>query len=205
MHRFSQQEMTERASLYALGALSLWEARAFEEHLEEGCERCAAELQSFEETLNSLAFAAPEREAPAGAREKLQSLVAEDAARPDSKASRRDDSQPLITLRADEGQWYEVATGMSVKQLFFDRETGMVTTLLKMEPGTRIPLHRHRGIEQCYVIEGDFHADNQSLGAGDFHCAQAGSIHQPVYTVGGALVLIVAPKDYEVLERQKEF
>ena len=28
MHRFSDEEMTERTSLYALGALSLWEARA---------------------------------------------------------------------------------------------------------------------------------------------------------------------------------
>lgn len=200
MHCFSDEEMAERASLYALGALSLWEARAFEEHIAEGCERCAAELQSFEETVGSLAFAAPEVEAPAGAREKLQALVAAEQ-RSASTASREAAPESLITLRAGEGQWYEVAKGMSVKQLFFDRTTGMVTTLLKMEPGTRIPLHRHRGIEQCYVVEGDFHADNQSLGAGDFHVAPAGSIHQPVYTVGGALVLIVAPKDYDVLER----
>ncbi len=200
MHRFSDEEMTERASLYALGALSLWEARAFEEHIEEGCKLCAAELQSFEETVSSLALAASEAEAPTSAREKLQALVVEET-HADSAASKQAASQPLITLRADEGEWYEVAKGMSVKQLFFDRETGMVMTLLKMEPGTRIPLHRHRGIEQCYVIEGDFHADNQSLGAGDFHCAQAGSTHQPVYTVDGALVLIVAPKDYDVLER----
>jgi putative transcriptional regulator len=103
----------------------------------------------------------------------------------------------LLTLRADEGRWHEVAKGISVKHLFTDPQNGMVTTLVRMKPGTRIPLHRHNGVEQCYVIEGDFHAADQKLGPGDFHCAQAGSVHEPVYTVEGALVLIIAPKDYD--------
>lgn len=199
MHRFSDEEMMERASLYALGALSQWEARAFEEHLSEGCDLCATELQSFEETTQALALAAPEAEPHARSREKLLSLVAAEA-HSDSTALRDDALTPsLLTLRADEGEWYAVGKGIMVKHLFTDPQTGTVTTLVKMKPGTRIPLHRHSGIEQCYVLEGDFHADNQKLGAGDFHIAQAGSIHEPVYTVEGALVLIIAPQGYEVL------
>ncbi|HEY0321513.1 MAG TPA: cupin domain-containing protein [Pyrinomonadaceae bacterium] len=199
MHRFSQEEMTERASLYALGALSQWEAHDFEEHLAEGCEQCAAELQSFEETTHSLGLAAPEATPPARVQQKLLSLVGEDNGRTRSTAS-PDIVPALMTLRADEGEWYEAGKGVRVKPLFTDPQSGMVTTLVRMPPGTRIPLHRHRGIEQCYVIEGDFHADNQQLGAGDFHIAQAGSIHEPVYTVTGALLLIIAPEGYEVLE-----
>ncbi|HEV7844480.1 MAG TPA: cupin domain-containing protein [Pyrinomonadaceae bacterium] len=200
MHRFSDEEMTERASLYALGALSQWEARAFEEHLSEGCELCATELQSFEETTRSLALAAPEAEPPARAREKLLSLVAGEM-HSDSTALCDAALPSLVTLRADEGEWHTAGTGVLVKQLFTDPQTRMVTTLVKMKPGTRIPLHRHSGIEQCYVLEGDFHADNQKLGAGDFHIAHAGSIHEPVYTLEGALVLIIAPQGYEVLEQ----
>jgi predicted ChrR family anti-sigma factor len=198
MHCDSQQGMTEMASLYAIGALSQWEARAFEEHLAEGCEHCAAELQGFEAVTGSIALATPEAEPPARVRANLLSLVSEEkrAATPDTPGA--PPSQMFTTLRADEGSWYEAGKGISIKHLFTDPQSGMVTTLVKMKPGTRIPLHHHRGIEQCYVIEGDFHADNKELGPGDFHCAQAGSVHEPVYTVKGALVLIIAPQDYEV-------
>jgi predicted ChrR family anti-sigma factor len=202
MHRFSDEEMTERASLYALSALSVWEARAFEEHLADGCERCAAELQSFEEVTFALGHAAPEQAPSAAVREKLLSLVAEEEVVNSRRAAQTDAPLPqLLTLRADEGEWHEAGKGIQVKQLFVDHQSGTVTTLVKMEPGARIPLHRHSGIEQCYVIEGDFHAADQSLGAGDFHCALAGSVHEPVYTINGAMVLIVAPVHYDTLER----
>jgi anti-sigma factor ChrR (cupin superfamily) len=203
MHRFSQQEMTETASLYALGALSQWEARAFEEHLAEGCRECAAELQSFEETTRALGLAAHEARPPASVKERLLSLVAEEDGHAHASNLHTAPSE-LLTLRADEGQWHEAGRGIRVKPLFTDPRTRMVTTLVRMEPGTRIPLHRHRGVEQCYVIEGDFHADNRQLGAGDFHVAHAGSVHEPVFTVEGALVLIIAHEGYEVLEPQHQ-
>lgn len=199
MHRFSDEEMMERASLYALGALSQWEARAFEEHLSEGCKQCEAELQGFEAVTESLALGAAEAEPPRDTRSQLLSLVAEDGKRSRPLPASVDASQLLLTLRADEGRWQEAAKGISIKHLFTDPQSGMVTTLVRMKPGTRIPTHRHKGIEQCYVIEGDFHAANQELGPGDFHCAQAGSVHEPVYTVEGALVLIIAPQDYDGL------
>ncbi|MBD0372791.1 MAG: cupin domain-containing protein [Pyrinomonadaceae bacterium] len=202
MHRYSQQEMTERASLYALGALSQWEARAFEEHLVEGCEDCRAELQSFKEVTREIALATPEALPPARVRDRLLSLVAEEDGHSASRHEPPASLQMLMTLRAGEGRWIDAARGISIKHLFTDPQSGMVTTLVKMKPGTRIPLHRHRGIEQCYVIEGDFHADNQQLGPGDFHCAQAGSVHEPVYTVAGALVLIIAPQDYDALAQR---
>lgn len=200
MHSLSHEDMTERASLYALGALSLAEARAFEEHLGEGCELCASELRSFKEVALQLALSAPEAEPPAGVRERLLSLVSEEETEPNPSADAIAPSAPLITLRSDEGEWFKVAEGIKIKQLFFDKQSGMVTTLVKMKPGTHIPEHHHRGIEQCYVIEGDFHAANQSLGAGDFHCAPEGSTHEPVYTIGGALLLIIAPQDYYMLD-----
>ena len=142
MHRFSQQEMTETASLYALGALSQWEARAFEEHLAEGCRECAAELQSFEETTRALGLAAHEARPPASVKERLLSLVAEEDGHAHASNLHTAPSE-LLTLRADEGQWHEAGRGIRVKPLFTDPRTRMVTTLVRMEPGTRIPLHRH--------------------------------------------------------------
>lgn len=197
MHRFSEEEMTERASLYALGALSQWEARAFEEHLSEGCGSCEAELEGFKGVTQSLALGGAEAEPPSHVRSQLLSLAAQESALKSPAALPTDSARMLFTLRAEEGQWLEAAKGISIKHLFTDPQNGMVTTLVRMKPGTRIPLHQHRGIEQCYVIEGDFHAANQQLGPGDFHCAQAGSVHEPVYTVEGALVLIIAQQDYD--------
>lgn len=203
MHGLSHEDMTERASLYALGALTLSEARAFEEHLAEGCEVCATELQSFEEVTLQLALAAPEAAPSMEVRESLLSLASEEKTEPNPTAAAASGTppSPLVTLRSDEGEWFKVSEGIKIKQLFFDKQSGMVTTLVKMKPGTHIPQHRHHGIEQCYVIEGDFHAANQSLGAGDFHCAPAGSTHEPVYTIGGALLLIIAPQGYYMLDR----
>ena len=65
----------ERAALYALGALSPHEARAFEEHLSEGCSSCAADLRDFERIVEGLAFGAPPAAPPLGAREKLLARV----------------------------------------------------------------------------------------------------------------------------------
>lgn len=199
MHRFSDDEIQERASLYALGALSQHEARAFEEHLED-CAVCAEELEGFAEVVGALGFDATEATPPARVREQLSALVVAEAQTLSAEPCVAAVELPLVTLRADEGEWHEVHKGLSVKRLYVDSNSGLVTTLVKMSPGASIPLHRHRGIEQCYVIEGDARAAGQSLGPGDFQSAPKDSIHAPVYTETGALLLIIAPESYEVLE-----
>ncbi len=44
--------------------------------------------------------------------------------------------------------------GVEVKTLLEDRETGLLTTLVRMAPGASLPDHEHVRIEQTYVIEG---------------------------------------------------
>ena len=58
-HELDAEEYQEKAALYALGALSQHEARAFERHLAEGCSSCEAELIQFEEVTGELSFDAP--------------------------------------------------------------------------------------------------------------------------------------------------
>jgi anti-sigma factor ChrR (cupin superfamily) len=197
-HSLFEEEMGERAALYALGALSQHEARAFDEHLAEGCETCEAELRDFETVVAGLAFGAPEATPPATTRDKLMARLAAETS-PAASTSQDDASQPL-TVRVDEGRWYELCEGVHFKQLFADPTRNTVTTLLKLQPGARMPMHRHRGIEECYVIEGDVRTNNLNLTKGDYTCAMEGSIHHPISTVNGALLLIVAPESYEVLE-----
>lgn len=207
----TEDAMRELAALYALGALGQHEARAFEEHLEEGCEGCAAELREMREAAEALAVAAPALDPPAGAREKLLARVAaEEDGRREPRGGggeRREQRAPQFTgasdfvvVRKDEGEWFETAdAGVFAKVLFVDRERDTVTSLVRLSPGARIRPHRHKGVEQCLILEGEMRSGDMVLGAGDFNCAMNESVHNEIYTETGALFLIVAPESYEVL------
>ncbi|MEW6206719.1 MAG: anti-sigma factor [Acidobacteriota bacterium] len=58
-HQTSDDNITERAALYALGAMSQREANAFEDHLFEGCQVCSEELKEFDMVVGALGLLAP--------------------------------------------------------------------------------------------------------------------------------------------------
>lgn len=212
-HTRAEDATRELAAPYALGALDAEEARSFEEHLEEGCAACAAEVEGFAAVCSALALAPPAAAPPAAAREKLLARVSAEAegARPENSGrpappdTGRADSpaanaSELLVVRAGEGEWTETEdSGVFVKLLYVDRERETYTTLVRMSPGSRIPRHRHRGAEQCLVLEGDVSSGPHTLSAGDFNCAPAGSVHDELTSDGGALLLIISPESYEVL------
>ena len=177
----------------ALGALSQSDASAFEAHLAEGCAVCEAELKAFTTVVAHFGFGALEEAPPAEAREKLLARVAQEPQTARSSAAARPVSQPqFLSLRADEGEWREIATGVLEKKLFEDQTRGTLTRLVKLLPGARAPQHEHHGVEECFVLEGDFRVNDEVLGPGDYHCALPGSIHQMVSSVNGTTLLIVA-------------
>jgi len=75
-HKLATDEIREKAALYALGALSQIEARAFENHLDEGCEVCRAELAGFDGVVGVLGLAAPTSNPPAELRSRLMATIA---------------------------------------------------------------------------------------------------------------------------------
>ena len=81
-HENVTEEIQETASLYALGALSQHEARAFEFHMDEGCEVCARELVRFERVLAGLGMGAPEVEPPAYLRDRLAARLEQEPVSP---------------------------------------------------------------------------------------------------------------------------
>jgi anti-sigma factor ChrR (cupin superfamily) len=106
----------------------------------------------------------------------------------------------FLVVRAGEGEWRETEDpGVTFKLLYADRERATVTTLVRMEPGARIRAHRHLGVEQCLLLEGDLRSGGVEMAAGDFNCSLPGSVHEDLTTEGGALFLIVAPERYEPL------
>jgi anti-sigma factor ChrR (cupin superfamily) len=95
--------------------------------------------------------------------------------------------------------------GCEVKSLLFDKETGLVTALMRFAPGAVLPDHEHVRIEQTYVIEGKLvdkegPAAGLTVGPGEFVWREAGSRHV-AWAPEGALTLAmfqVPNKFYEV-------
>jgi anti-sigma factor ChrR (cupin superfamily) len=196
-HSIPDDQLQEQVALYALGALGQHEARAVERHLAEGCEVCSAELRQFESVVDVLGFGAAVETPPATVRDKLVAAIAADA--PPNASPSLKEALKNYTLRADEGQWNEIAPGFFRKHLFSDQSRGTETTLLKLLPGIKLPHHRHLGIEECLVIEGDFHIGGEEFGAGDYRCAMPGSIDDTGFSKNGTLLLIVS-QGHELLQ-----
>ena len=58
-------------------------------------------------------------------------------------------------VRVDELAWQKTRfPGCEVKTLLFDRDSGLVTALMRFAPGALLPDHEHVKIEQTFVLEG---------------------------------------------------
>ena len=67
--------------------------------------------------------------------------------------------------------------GIEQKTLLLDKASGLLTALMKMAPGVRLPDHEHVRIEQTYVLEGSLVCPEGECHAGQFVWRPAGSRH----------------------------
>jgi anti-sigma factor ChrR (cupin superfamily) len=68
--------------------------------------------------------------------------------------------------------------GVEMKTLLIDRDSGVVTSLMKFAPGARLPDHEHVLIEQTYVLEGSLVCGEGECKAGDYVWRPPGSRHE---------------------------
>jgi anti-sigma factor ChrR (cupin superfamily) len=86
--------------------------------------------------------------------------------------------------------WEKTAfPGVETKTLLFQRETGLLTVLLRMAPGVKLPDHEHVEIEQTYVLEGSLHCHEGECRAGQYVWRPAGSRHEAWAGPHGGLML----------------
>jgi len=79
--------------------------------------------------------------------------------------------------------------------LSLERERGYAVLLGKLDPGVRYPAHTNVGPEDFYILTGDLHIGDRRLNAGDFHHADAGSLHAENYSLEGCTLLSVLTLD----------
>jgi anti-sigma factor ChrR (cupin superfamily) len=69
--------------------------------------------------------------------------------------------------------------GVYIHMLRRDPATGDATVLIRMEPGSLYPAHRHRGVEEVFILQGGYSDSRGAHRAGDYVLNEAGSAHHP--------------------------
>jgi anti-sigma factor ChrR (cupin superfamily) len=174
------------AEIYALGALHGEELAAYQAHLSAGCAQCQARVSDASAALNQLPgqyeLLTPSRDVKTRLFEQI------DAEKPG-----------LSFIMANEGAWMELGPGLRAKVLNMDHDRQRVTALVRMDPGSRYENHRHTRTEELVVIEGSCYCGGKLMKKGDYHRAEAGSIHLDTYTDDGSLMLIITSPQNEML------
>jgi predicted ChrR family anti-sigma factor len=201
LHDRQVEELAELLGCHALGLLEGEEAAEVQNHLREGCAECSSTFEALRNTAAQIGFDVARQQPPQGLRERILERVRTTPQAQVWKAWNMEASLPdLYVVRAGEGGWQAVAEGVFVKQLYVDTTRDAVTMLIRMEPGSSYSAHRHRGPEQCFVLQGDINDGYGTYYQGDFQCAATGSHHGIQSTEKGCLLLIVSSMRDELTE-----
>lgn len=79
--------------------------------------------------------------------------------------------------------------GVQTKTLLLEPDSGLLTMLLQMAPGAKLPDHEHVLIEQTWVLQGSLVCGEGVCKAGDFVWRPAGSRHEAWAGPEGGLML----------------
>ena len=151
------------------------------------------EVHTFQAMADHLAFVAPPLAPPPSLRDRLLDQIRNER-RPSQHITK-----PLTFVRASEGEWIEMASGVMAKVLYFDPISRRATALVRMAPGAVYAPHRHAEPEELYVLEGGCFCGGQELGVGDYHRAEAGTEHYDTSSDEGCLLLIISSPQNEML------
>jgi anti-sigma factor ChrR (cupin superfamily) len=201
LHMEPNDDLRELASLYALDALAQEEKAAYEAHLGAGCAVCLAEVASFHKVTGALGLSVD----PVSPRTELRERLMETVARTSQAPARHApgvlyDKDGVMIARPGEMTWIAgELPGVFLKVLFNDTGRGYTTAMVRMTPGTHYPSHKHAGVEELYLLEGDLSVDDMAMQAGDYCRGEAGSIHKEIVTENGCLFVVTSSHQDQLL------
>jgi anti-sigma factor ChrR (cupin superfamily) len=193
-HDRPTSETASLASLYVLGTLTEGERSDFEWHLKQGCAVCDSEVERASAILSALAKIAPAT-LPSGIQERFKRRVQSEqfAVRDGAGQSILFRESGVLIARTDAMDWREGPfPGVWVKLLYLDQQQQRATSLVRMDPGTRYPSHRHNGPEEVFLLDGDYVVEGQIMRPGDYCNAQPASTHGESYTKAGCKFILSA-------------
>jgi anti-sigma factor ChrR (cupin superfamily) len=98
--------------------------------------------------------------------------------------------------------WQERQPGVRGKNLWEHPESQRRAVMTRLEPGAKLPLHRHVGDELLYVVEGAIADEFGAVTAGNMGYRPDGCVHA-VSTTNGATVLAVITGGVEPLTERR--
>jgi anti-sigma factor ChrR (cupin superfamily) len=180
-------EQAELVAVYALQALPSSEVPAMEAHIST-CPICQAELGKLRGIVNSFAWWPTDVLRPS---ESLQARLAQ-------RIAAETGAEPWLPDATgwSEPEWEEAAPGIFCKLLATDWERNRVSMLVRLAPGVDYPPHRHAGIEELHLLDGELWIDDRKLYPGDYNRAEPGTGDKRVWSeTGCTCVLITSPGD----------
>jgi anti-sigma factor ChrR (cupin superfamily) len=177
---------TERVELYALDALEAKEATVIEAHLS-SCAECRRELAQLRHVVEAFAHWPTDVLRPSNSPwEQLAQRLAEETGEATLPAPER----------WAEPEWEEVAPGIQCKLLATDNEQDRVSMLVRLAPGVAYPAHRHGGVEELHLLDGELWIGERRLLRGDYNRAEPGTVDTRVWSeTGCTCVLITSTRD----------
>ena len=106
-----------------------------------------------------------------------------------------------LTIEGDAGEWQPFLDGVAIKVL--REHAGVLSYLLRLDPGAVLPPHRHPHDEECVVLEGRLRVGTRiEIGPGGYHLAHGGALHASITTETGATIFLrgAVPEASHVLE-----
>jgi anti-sigma factor ChrR (cupin superfamily) len=180
-------EYAEQVSAYALGALPADDLVAIEAHLA-SCRECARELDTLKPVVDAFVSWPQDILRPSAS---LRTRLAHEIAW-------QEGSQSTVPALREwrEPPWEEVAPGISCKLLATDTEHHRVSMLVRLAPGAHYPPHRHAGVEELHLLDGELWIDERKLYPGDYNRGQPGTGDKRVWSeTGCTCVLVTSTRD----------
>jgi anti-sigma factor ChrR (cupin superfamily) len=187
MSSASDQHDRESVFLYALQALPSSEALAIETHLST-CVECRQELETLRPIISGFVSWPTDVLRPSAPLwDRLARRIAAETGR-----------EPLVSVpqRPAPPEWEEAAPGIFCKLLATDTEHDRVSMLVRLAPGVAYPPHRHAGVEELYLLDGELWIEDKKLYPGDHNRAEPGTADQRVWSeTDCTCVLITSTRD----------
>lgn len=185
-----QEDPVEQAALYALEAMGDDEQRQFEQSIDSAPAAVRKHVAAFQEVVQELAFSGPAIAPPASLKARLMARIAQEP-------QERPNEGVFTFVRSAQMAWRDLGSGVSMKMLFHDSAGTRATMLLRLAPGGNLVAHRHTQVEEFYVVEGSCMCAGEFLQAGDYHRAEAGSVHPITSSEQGCLALVMTSTQNE--------
>jgi anti-sigma factor ChrR (cupin superfamily) len=173
-----EQGHVDSVLLYALDALPPGEVAGVEAQIA-ACPECRRELDAVRPIVRTFVAWPTNVLRPSSS---LWNRLAERIGLEGAPAARR---QPDAT-------WDEPAPGIFVKLLATDRQKQRVSMLVRLAPGVEYPPHRHGGVEELYLLDGELVVNDQLLHPGDYFRGETGAVDYRVWSETGCTCVLLS-------------